>query len=168
MLEQFPTVTFSDELLPVLRSRPAWAPVNATDRERTELVERNVPGPSGAPDVGIRIYRPKVLAGALPCIFHIHGGGFVPGKAAELEGAHLPLAALAQVGQGAARCGRSGGLGGAVFQQHAAAQLVQLGAAGRWVTPHAVRLFMFKAGMGELLRQLAVGGQDKKPFTVLI
>ena len=93
MLEQFPTVTFSDELLPVLRSRPAWAPVNATDRERTELVERNVPGPSGAPDVGIRIYRPKVLAGALPCIFHIHGGGFVPGKAAELEGAHLPLAA---------------------------------------------------------------------------
>lgn len=93
MLEFFPTITLADDLLPVVRNRPAWIPVNPVDRDRTEMVERRVPGLAQAPDVGIRIYRPRGSIGPLPCILHIHGGGYVTGKAAEMEGAHLPLAA---------------------------------------------------------------------------
>jgi acetyl esterase/lipase len=93
MLELFPTVSASRELLPALRSRPPWRPVDPADRERTEMVDRFVPGPAGAPDVGIRIYRPRRQCGVLPCIYHIHCGGYIAGKAADVEGAHLPLAA---------------------------------------------------------------------------
>jgi acetyl esterase/lipase len=40
---------------------------------------RAVPGPEGAPDVPVRIYRPLGVAGPLPAILEIHGGGFVLG-----------------------------------------------------------------------------------------
>ena len=44
--------------------------------ERTEHV---VPGPAGAPDVAVRVHRPKSLSGDVPCIYSIHGGGYVLG-----------------------------------------------------------------------------------------
>ena len=37
------------------------------------------PGSEGQPDVVLRIHRPDSLAGPLPCIFAIHGGGYVLG-----------------------------------------------------------------------------------------
>jgi triacylglycerol lipase len=39
------------------------------------------------------VYRPAGAEGALPCILHIHGGGYVLGSAASSEAAHRPLAA---------------------------------------------------------------------------
>ena len=43
--------------------------------------DRRVPGPDGAPDVAIRIYRPKQAAqGPLPGVLEIHGGGFMFGS----------------------------------------------------------------------------------------
>lgn len=45
--------------------------------ERTEHV---VPGANGAPDVRVRVHRPKGLEGELPCIYSIHGGGYVLGN----------------------------------------------------------------------------------------
>ena len=43
--------------------------------------DRQVPGPDGAPDVSIRIYRPKQAAqGPLPGVLEIHGGGFMFGS----------------------------------------------------------------------------------------
>ncbi len=39
------------------------------------------PGPGGAPEVGVLVYRPAGAADPLPCLFHIHGGGFVSGTA---------------------------------------------------------------------------------------
>jgi triacylglycerol lipase len=93
MLDLFPTVMLTNELLPAMRRCPPWAPVNPADRERTDCTERAIPGPAGAPDVMIRIYRPRGSAVPLPCIFHMHGGGYVAGDAADLEGVHLPLAA---------------------------------------------------------------------------
>lgn len=93
MFDLFPTVAISAELLPAMRNRPPWAPVDPGDRERTDCDVREIPGPAGAPNVGVRIYRPRGSASVLPCIFHIHGGGYVAGDAADLEGFHLPLAA---------------------------------------------------------------------------
>ncbi len=60
----------------------------AIDRE-----VRTVPGPAGAPDVGVRLYRPAGATGPLGCLFHIHGGGFVAGEAATVEPLHRALVA---------------------------------------------------------------------------
>jgi triacylglycerol lipase len=93
LLDLLPRLELTSELLPTLRSRPSWLAVDPRDRDRTEVVDRLIPGPPGAPDVGVRVYRPVGSTGPLPCILHLHGGGYVTGKAADLEGVHLPLAA---------------------------------------------------------------------------
>lgn len=46
---------------------------------RIEEVERLIPGPKGAPDVPIRIYRPKDVTGPMPVFINFHGGGFMLG-----------------------------------------------------------------------------------------
>ncbi len=48
--------------------------------ERVEREDRMVPGPEGAPEVGVRVFRPAGAAGVLPGIFYIHGGGMVLGN----------------------------------------------------------------------------------------
>jgi acetyl esterase/lipase len=45
--------------------------------------DRQVPGPDGAPDVTVRIYRPVRASGPLPGIYFIHGGGMILG---DIEG----------------------------------------------------------------------------------
>jgi triacylglycerol lipase len=57
-----------------------------------DLVERKVPGPADSPDVGIAIYTPKERQNRLPCIFHIHGGGYVAGSVAGLSAVHRAFA----------------------------------------------------------------------------
>ena len=50
--------------------------------ELSDAVERNdhvVPGPPGAPDIVLRVHRPKGLTGQLPCLYSIHGGGYILG-----------------------------------------------------------------------------------------
>ena len=41
--------------------------------------DRTVPGPDGAPDIKVRIYRPTDATGTLPGIYFIHGGGMILG-----------------------------------------------------------------------------------------
>ena len=43
--------------------------------------ERRIPGPDGAPEVPVLIYRPRTAAGPLPALLDIHGGGYVAGIA---------------------------------------------------------------------------------------
>lgn len=45
-----------------------------------ETHEISVPGPDGAPEIGIEISRPRDASGSLPAILHIHGGGYVVGR----------------------------------------------------------------------------------------
>ena len=44
--------------------------------------DRTVPGPTGEPDISVRIYRPRNATGTLPGIYYIHGGGMVLGTVA--------------------------------------------------------------------------------------
>lgn len=42
--------------------------------------DRQVPGPTGAPDVGLRIYRPTEASANLPALLWMHAGGWVLGS----------------------------------------------------------------------------------------
>ena len=48
--------------------------------DAVERVDHVVPGPDGAPDVTLRVHRPKNVTGDLPCVYSIHGGGYVLGS----------------------------------------------------------------------------------------
>lgn len=90
MLDLWPTVDLTAELLPMMRQggRLPAPPVAEND---VKVETRSAAGPQGAPDVSLRIYTPAG-AGPFGCIYHIHGGGYVGGDAASLEFAHRPLA----------------------------------------------------------------------------
>ncbi len=45
--------------------------------------DRMAPGPAGAPDIRVRIYRPVDATGTLPGIYFIHGGGMILGNIEE-------------------------------------------------------------------------------------
>ncbi|MDG1944219.1 MAG: alpha/beta hydrolase [Halioglobus sp.] len=61
------------------------------DRSGVNIVDRNISGPSEAPDVAIRIYSPEGLNHSVPGILHIHGGGFVIGTLDSELGSCLTL-----------------------------------------------------------------------------
>jgi acetyl esterase/lipase len=56
----------------------------ATD-ERVEFDDRLIPGPAGAPDVKVRVYRPRARQVSLGVFVYFHGGGFIAG---DIEGVH--------------------------------------------------------------------------------
>ena len=66
------------ELMPIDRSVPdeIYIPLNDKQRAATDIGERFIPGPPGAPDVRVLISRPKQADGPLPVLLHIHGGAF--------------------------------------------------------------------------------------------
>lgn len=56
-------------------------PLNADiDTSALDIDDRAIPGPPGAPNVAVRVYRPRVTVGRVPAILKIHGGGFVTGS----------------------------------------------------------------------------------------
>jgi acetyl esterase len=62
--------------------------------EALDIEDRQIPGFDGGPDVSVRLYRPKESATQMPCIVHIHGGGFVVGNV-ETEHVGAGMSALA-------------------------------------------------------------------------
>ncbi|MEQ1783312.1 MAG: alpha/beta hydrolase, partial [Hyphomonadaceae bacterium] len=93
LLDSLPVVDLDHRIALLMRSAPAQVAVAAADIDRTDMTTCLVPGPAGAPEVSVAIYRPRSAVGDLPCIFHIHGGGYVMGSVAGLEFAHRPMAA---------------------------------------------------------------------------
>jgi triacylglycerol lipase len=73
--------------LPVTRAAMAAmvAPLETYGREGIATERRSIPGPDGAPDVEVLIYRPPAAARPRPVYLNIHGGGYVMGVA-ELNG----------------------------------------------------------------------------------
>lgn len=93
LLDTIPSAELNPETLALMRGAPMMFAVRPEDVARTEMAHHTAPGRDGAPDVPVIIYRPMDAEGALPCILHIHGGGYVLGSAAAGEAAHRPLAA---------------------------------------------------------------------------
>ena len=63
------------------RERLAGLMQTPPDRDDVVKQDRRVPGPDGAPEVLVRVYRPKAEpTEALPGVLEIHGGGFVTGS----------------------------------------------------------------------------------------
>nr|UZH23230.1 hypothetical protein [myxobacterium MSr12020] len=78
-----PRVTLSPRLLSVMRLLMRFVPAQRVPRE-VSVHDVMVPGPTGAPAVRVRIYRPATLARPAPALLWIHGGGYVLG-AAEMD-----------------------------------------------------------------------------------
>ncbi|MDX3354504.1 alpha/beta hydrolase [Streptomyces sp. ME01-24h] len=57
----------------LMEAEPYTPPVPVDIRAAT------VPGPQGAPDVRVHVYRPAGQDGRLPALLYLHGGGFVVG-----------------------------------------------------------------------------------------
>jgi acetyl esterase/lipase len=59
-----------------------FAMMEAPANPNVATEDRTVPGPDGAPDIMVRIYRPVNTTGALPGIYYVHGGGMIMGNVA--------------------------------------------------------------------------------------
>jgi len=92
LLDLWPTLIVDATTLPLLRD-PSRIPVPPiANPERVERTMMVAPGRDGAPDVPLICYRPAGRAGeALPCIYHIHGGGYIAGATGGLEPLHREL-----------------------------------------------------------------------------
>lgn len=71
-LAALPFESIDDQILPMLR-QPMPRPELSDKVERTD---HTVPGD---PDVVVRVHRPKGVSDALPCVYSMHGGGYIMG-----------------------------------------------------------------------------------------
>src|SRR5579862_583683 len=77
-LAVMPTTSYNMEGLRERRASPLPVPEILPNPD-LEVTERLVPGPAGAAEVRVLVYRPSNLAAPLPAILHIHGGGYIIG-----------------------------------------------------------------------------------------
>ena len=68
------------EQLPDLRARMLAASRAAPLSDQVERTDITAPGPDGSPAVTLRVHRPKGAEGPLPCLYTLHGGGYVLGS----------------------------------------------------------------------------------------
>jgi acetyl esterase/lipase len=67
--------------IPDLRAAIAAMPRPQLAPRPVEQRDHVVPGAAGEPDVPVRVFRPAGADGSLPCIYWIHGGGYIFGSA---------------------------------------------------------------------------------------
>ncbi|MDH7639093.1 alpha/beta hydrolase fold domain-containing protein [Sphingomonas oryzagri] len=92
LLERWPQVTLDESLIPLVRDATRLPVGEIANPERVVRQDLIVPGRDGAPDVPMIHYRPAGSEDAvLPCLYHVHGGGYVGGAAAGLEPIHRLL-----------------------------------------------------------------------------
>ncbi len=70
--------------------------LGGAEPEGVDHADRMIPGPAGAPEVRVRVYRPKGVEGPLPGVLYIHGGGFCVGA---IETEHMGAAQAATAAQ---------------------------------------------------------------------
>ena len=85
MLDVLPALTFTPESLPLIRTSikemTTQVPEGLPDYSTISVSKHSVPGPEGAPDVRVLVYRPTTHSTSLPALLWIHGGGYVFGSA---------------------------------------------------------------------------------------
>jgi triacylglycerol lipase len=91
LLDLFPATLLSDETLAEARARELPLPIDPAAEAAVVSEARRIPGPAGAPEVEIFYHRPRAASGVLPCILHIHGGGYVMGSARSMAPLQKPL-----------------------------------------------------------------------------
>ena len=91
-LESRDAVIIDDEIQPLLGDAPSFqlshealasmrgTPMSTAAVELSEAVERTDHVVSDDPNVIVRVHRPKDVEGQLPCIYSIHGGGYILGS----------------------------------------------------------------------------------------
>jgi acetyl esterase len=83
LLPLLPTISDLSSLARIQEARSGRCAAFPVPPDRADVAkeDRRVPGPAGAPDVALRVYRPRAAAqGPRGCVFEIHGGGFVMGS----------------------------------------------------------------------------------------
>ena len=87
LLPSAPRLDLAAEMLPALRQQPLVTPVALSDDvERSDITVPGAPSADGRdpdvtdPDVIVRLHRPKGVEGPLPCVYSIHGGGYIMGS----------------------------------------------------------------------------------------
>jgi acetyl esterase/lipase len=87
MLDQFPPLQFTPDILPQMRAMAAeqLAQMRPLMPEFPAIAvnEQYVPGTANAPEVRVLVYRPQGVQQQLPALLWIHGGGYVLGSAAQ-------------------------------------------------------------------------------------
>ncbi|MCM3926479.1 alpha/beta hydrolase, partial [Frankia sp. AiPs1] len=81
-LAKFLTPSITAEMLPRLRAASAAPSVPDEELHRGgafTVQELSVPGPAGAPEVGLLVCRPSAAATPAAVVYHIHGGGMIMG-----------------------------------------------------------------------------------------
>ena len=73
--------TWTIETVPSLREMMSAMPPPPEPPPTIERYDVVVPGPAGASDPSVRVYRPRDRSGPLPCLYWIHGGGYLFGSA---------------------------------------------------------------------------------------
>ncbi|MGH6615851.1 alpha/beta hydrolase [Sphingomonas sp.] len=91
LLAVWPTMTVTADNLADMRARQL--PLPEIDTSGSTLERLSVPGPAGAPAIELHIYTPVAAAAPLPCIYHIHGGGYIGGSAKSMEPVHRMMVA---------------------------------------------------------------------------
>jgi acetyl esterase/lipase len=91
VLDLIPALDLTPDGLAAARAGLSLMPPLPDNGVSVETV--SIPGLDGAPELDLIVYRPTATTGVLPCIYHIHGGGFVLGSAANFESLCRPLAA---------------------------------------------------------------------------
>jgi acetyl esterase/lipase len=81
VLAQIPVLVgeLTAESLPAIRAQRLAFGDQIQLSDDVERVDHTVPGPEGGPDVVLRVHTPTGLTGPLPCVYSIHGGGYVLG-----------------------------------------------------------------------------------------
>jgi acetyl esterase/lipase len=89
LLPELPTTMdySSLEIIEEMRANRAALFDQPADRDDVTKEDRNVPGREGDPDVPVRIYRGRITtAEPRPCVYEIHGGGFMMGNIEMMDG----------------------------------------------------------------------------------
>lgn len=80
LIEMLPGLSMDDPVAARAGFTEIMQAMNAeVDRSGVSIEDFSIPGPEGAPDVPLRLYRPEGLSATTGAILHIHGGGFVIG-----------------------------------------------------------------------------------------
>ena len=83
--------TVNERTLPKVRADRSMLNEQVPLSDEVERTDHVVPGPEGAPDIRLRVHRPRRADGPLPCLYWIHGGGYVLGVARAGRPAVRPL-----------------------------------------------------------------------------